>query len=107
MDLEMKDNKRPEQDPADQPGAGSPQGGGTLSVEESCRRLTQYLEDTLTDVSHARLETEGLAEPCRELGEALRSFHALAEELVDTPPSCPRAAWIRSSPPATAACTGG
>ena len=83
MEQEKNGNKLPERSPAVQPAAGNPQDGGPLSVEESCGRLTRYLEDILTDVSRARLETAGLAEPCRGLGDALRSFHALAEELVD------------------------
>lgn len=83
MDLERNDNRLPEQDPAELPEAAHSQDGGTLSVEESCRQLTQYLEEILLDASRPRLDTARLAEPCRALGEALRSFHALAEELVD------------------------
>lgn len=44
MDLERNDNRLPEQDPAELPEAAHSQDGGTLSVEESCRQLTQYLE---------------------------------------------------------------
>lgn len=83
MDLERNDNRLPEQEPAELLEAAHSQDGGTLSVEESCRQLTQYLEEILLDASRPRLDTARLAEPCRELGEALRSFHALAEELVD------------------------
>ena len=69
-DLELKEN--------------SPQGqDGALGVEESCKELTRYLEDILRDAPHARLEAERLAEPCRELGAALESFRAMAEELAD------------------------
>lgn len=69
-DLELKEN--------------SPQGqDGALGVEESCKELTRYLEDILRDAPHARLEAERLAEPCRELGAALESFRAMAEELTD------------------------
>ena len=69
-DLELKEN--------------SPQGqDGALGVEESCKELTRYLEDILRDAPHAKLEAERLAEPCRELGAALESFRAMAEELAD------------------------
>lgn len=82
MEQEKNGNKLPERNPADRPEAETPQDSGTPSVEESCRQLSQYLEDILRDASHAQLETAGLAEPCRELGDGLRAFHTLARELV-------------------------
>ena len=54
----------------------------SLGVEESCRRLSGYLESILDNAGEASLDVECLAPPCRELGEALRGFQALAEELV-------------------------
>ena len=60
-----------------------PQSGGALGIEESCRELTRYLGDILWDTPQAKLDKSRLAEPCRELGEALESFRALAEELAD------------------------
>ena len=54
----------------------------SLGVEESCRRLSGYLESILDNAGEAGLDVECLAPPCRELGEALRGFQALAEELV-------------------------
>lgn len=81
MDLEKNDNTLPEQSPAEQTGEERPQDGGILSVEESCGQLTRYLEDILRDAPHARLDAARLAEPCRELGAALNSLRALAEEL--------------------------
>lgn len=54
----------------------------TLTVEESCRRLTGYLQDILDDASQARLDVDLLSEPCRELGRALCSFHSLTNQLV-------------------------
>lgn len=58
------------------------QANRTLTVEESCRRLTEYLQDILHDAGQARLDVDLLSEPCRELGRSLCSFHALANELV-------------------------
>lgn len=58
------------------------QANRTLTVEESCRRLTEYLQDILHDAGQARLDVDLLSEPCRELGRALCSFHSLANELV-------------------------
>ena len=54
----------------------------SLGVEESCRRLSGYLESILDNAGEAGLDVECLAPPCRELGKALRGFQALAEELV-------------------------
>lgn len=78
MDQEIKEVNLPEQSPAPQP----PEDAQPLSVEESCLLLSKYLEDILRDASQARLDMSRLSQPCRELGEALRSFQSLAEELV-------------------------
>lgn len=54
----------------------------TLTVEESCQRLTAFLEDILRDASQARIEIHQLSRPCQALGEAMQSFRDLAAELV-------------------------
>lgn len=77
MDQEVKRMDQPEQGPEE-----SQQEPQTLGMEESCRQLTQYLESILHDAGEAGLDVSRLAPACRGLGEALRSFQALAEELV-------------------------
>lgn len=74
MDQELNQNSRQGQ---------QPQAGGTLGIEESCGELTRYLQAILRDAPQAKLDAARLAEPCRELGAALDSFRALAEELAD------------------------
>lgn len=71
----------PEEEPRRSPAeaAGPPE---PLSTEESCRRLGLYLEDILRDASNARLDAEGLSAPFHQLGEAMRSFQILAEQIV-------------------------
>ncbi len=66
---------------AGEPEAHSPAQPPPLSVEESCQRLTEFLEHILRDAGQARLDVGTLSEPCRPLGEALCSFRAQAEEL--------------------------
>lgn len=79
MEQEKNENNQPERElPAE-----NAQEAGTLDVAESCRRMTNYLEDVLQNVPGAQLEVKRLAEPCRELGDALCSFRKLAEEVVN------------------------
>ena len=80
MDLEHNENKLSEPEMTAQTPADETSGG--LTLEESCQRLTQYLEHILTDAQQAHLDVSQLSQPCRGLGEALRSFHRLAEEFV-------------------------
>ena len=53
-----------------------------LSTEESCRRLTRYLEDILQDGAQAHLDLNALPAPFQELGAALQSFQQTAQELI-------------------------
>ena len=78
MDLEHNENKLSEPEMTAQTPADETSGG--LTLEESCQRLTQYLEHILTDAQQAHLDVSQLSQPCRGLGEALRSFHRLAED---------------------------
>ena len=75
MELENNGMSLPQEQPQEVP--------QEWGVEESCRQLTGYLESILKDPAQARLDTARLCQPCRGLGEALGSFHTLAEELAD------------------------
>lgn len=80
MDLEHNDMSQPAQAP--QPPEEAQRENQALTVEESCQRLTAYLEDILRDARQAQLEIDQLSPPCRTLGEAMQSFRDLAVELV-------------------------
>lgn len=81
MELEVNENGLPEQDAAAQSPADGQQAAQILTVEESCRCLTQYLEHIVSGEPQEDLDVGRLCEPCRELGDALRSFCTLVEEL--------------------------
>ena len=78
-EMERKDHGMPERIPAEDARTG--QGTAPLAVEESCERLTRYLECILRDAEQTRLDVDALSEPCRELGRAMLSFHNQAAEL--------------------------
>lgn len=71
----------PEQPAGVRPPAEDLQAAQVLSVEESCRRLTEYLEHIVAGDQQSPLHVELLSEPCRNLGSALCSFCALVEKL--------------------------
>ena len=77
-EMERKDHGMPERIPAEDARTG--QGTGSLTVEESCERLTRYLECILRDAEQTRLDVDALSEPCRELGRAMLSFQNQAAE---------------------------
>lgn len=79
MDQERKDGVMPGRGPAEE--AKAERGSGPLTVEESCRQLTRYLECVLQDAGQARLDVDALSDPCRELGRAMMSFRDTAVEL--------------------------
>lgn len=72
MALEQNGTGLPAQESAERP---------VFTTEESCREMTGYLRDILRDAGRARLDVDRLGGPFRELGEALRDFQSLAEEL--------------------------
>lgn len=81
LELEINQNSLSEQDPAPQPSAEDLRTTPVLTMEESCRQLTQYLEHMVSGAQQDDLDVNLLSEPCRELGRTLRSFCALVEEL--------------------------
>lgn len=81
MESEINNTNLPEQNPPAQPPSPDLQ-AQTLTTEESCRQLGQYLEDILRDAGSAHLDMTRLSQPFQALGEALGSFRSLAEELV-------------------------
>ncbi len=83
MEREVNEMSLPEQEPAANiPWEEEPQGVQNLTVEESCGRLCQYLQDILRDADGAQLDVDRLSEPCRELGRELSAFRDLAVELI-------------------------
>ena len=79
MEREVNEMSLPEQEPAANiPWEEEPQGVQNLTVEESCGRLCQYLQDILRDADGAQLDVDRLSEPCRELGRELSAFRDLA-----------------------------
>lgn len=83
MEQEINESGLLEQDAAAQPPAEDSQAAQEMTVEESCRCLTQYLKHIVDGEPHDSPNLNLLSEPCRELGSALRSFCALVEELND------------------------